>query len=181
MRHSLGGRTYIAGSESGMRLLRVTRLIPLVATLSRAASAQAAYDLDLPKITVEGHVEYRAETAPAGSPPGWLKTTVYVRATNAEGAKLQYGGCPFTVRMYASPARTGRPGWDALDVPNAVCTLQLTIARLGRGQEDTLSALTHPANVLGDSLAPGRYYVGAFVRPNGDSLVLDAGAVDLRP
>jgi hypothetical protein len=93
----------------------------------------------------------------------------------------QHGGCPFTVRMYASTARAGRPRWDALDIPNVICTLELKIARLGRGQEDTLSALTHPADVLGESLAPGRYYVGAFVRPNRDSLVLDAGTVDLHP
>jgi hypothetical protein len=83
--------------------------------------------------------------------------------------------------MYASTARTGRPRWDALDIPNVLCTLQLIIARLSRGQEDTLTAFTHPAEVLGDSLALGRYYVGAFLRPNGDSLVVDAGAVDLPP
>jgi hypothetical protein len=164
-----------------MRLVPISTLVVLVASFGRTASAQVSEDLAIPDIRVEGRVEYRAETGPAAGRPGWLKTLLFVRATGAEGAKLEYGGCPFTVRMYASPARVGRPRWDYLDIPNVICTLELTIARLSQGQEDTLSALTHPEEVLGDSLAPGRYYVAAFVRPNRDSLLLDAGAVDLHP
>jgi len=160
---------------------RVGSLIGLLASLGRLATAQAPDDYAAPELTVEGRVEYRAATAPAAGHPGWLETFVYVRATSAEGAKLQYGGCPFTVQIFETPMRSGRPRWDDRDVPNSICTLELTIVRLGQGQEDTLRALTHPADVLGDSLAPGRYYVGALVRTNRHSRVLEAGAVDLRP
>jgi hypothetical protein len=34
--------------------------------------------------------------------------------------------------------------------------------------------------VLGDSVAPGRYHLAAFVRLNRDSVLVDAGVVDLR-
>ena len=60
-----------------------------------------------------------------------------------------------------------------------MCTLEGNIARLKQGQVDTVKALT--GNVLGDTLAPGRYYVAAFVRPNRDSLIVDAGVVVLHP
>ena len=164
-----------------MRLATVSTLVVLVASLGRAAPAQEFEDLAIPDIRVEGRIEYRAETGPAAGRPGWLRTLVYVRAVGTEGAKLEYGGCPFTVRMYASPERVGRPRWDYLDIPNVICTLQLIIVRLSRGQEDPLSTLTHPEDVLGDSLAPGRYYVAAFLRPNRDSLLVEAGAADLHP
>ena len=164
-----------------MCLGRVGLIAVSLAGLGRMAAAQAPDDYAAPELTIEGHVEYRAITVPAASHPGWLETFVYVRATSAEGAKLQYGGCPFTVQIFEAPMRTGRPRWDDRDVPNAICTTELTIARLGQGQEDTLRTFLLPAAVLGDSLAPGRYYVGALVRANGDTRVLDAGVVDLRP
>jgi hypothetical protein len=87
----------------------------LVASLSRGAAAQASGDraavLDL---RVEGSVAYRAETRPA--------------------TRLDIPGCPFSVREYASPTRTGQLRWDAVALPNVVCTLEQNTARLGQGQ-----------------------------------------------
>jgi hypothetical protein len=164
-----------------MRFLSVTRIPLLLASLGCAALTEMDDGFGPAEMRIQGTVQYRAETGPSASHPGWLNTTVYIRATSVGGASVHYSGCPVTVRMYTDPARTGRPEWDALAVPNAACTLPLIVRQVERGEELTLRALTLPREVLGDSLAPGPYYVGAVVRPNGDSLVVEAGAVDLRP
>jgi hypothetical protein len=149
--------------------------------MGRTAAAQAPDEYAAPDLRVEGQVAYRAATEPAANGPGWFETVVYIRATSTEGAKLEYGGCPFTIQVFDTPTQNGRPRWDDRDVPNAICTTELTIARLRQGQVDTLRALLPPADVLGDSLASGRYYVGALVRTNHDTLVIEAGTLDLHP
>jgi hypothetical protein len=145
-----------------------------------AASTEAPEGFGPAEMRIAGEVQYRAETGPNAEHPGWLTTTVYIRAASPGGALVHYSGCPVTIRMYTDPARTGPPRWDALAVPNAACTLPLISRQVNEGEDLALTALTLPREVLGDSLAAGKYYVGAVVRPNSDSLVLGAGEVELR-
>jgi hypothetical protein len=153
----------------------------LLACLGCAAPTDGYDGFGPTELRVDGQVEYRAETKPSEGTLGWLSTTVYVRATRRGGASVHYSGCPVIVRVYTQPTRSGQPSWDALAVPNTACPLPLIVRHLGRGEELALNALTLPREVLGDSLAPGHYYLGAVVRPNGDSLVVEAGEADLTP
>lgn len=164
-----------------MHVGRISSTSLLLACLGCTASTEFSQGLGATEIRVDGEVEYRAETQPSQSAAGWLSTTVYVRATSPGGASVQYGGCPFIMRVYTDRARTGPPSWDAFAVPNSACQALLNVRHLSRGRQLALSALTLPREVLGDSLAAGHYYLAAVVRPNGDSLVVGAGEADLTP
>jgi hypothetical protein len=160
---------------------RMSSTTVLLVCLGCAASTDLDGGFGPAEIQVDGAVEYRAETKPSLDAAGWLSTVVYLRATRLGGATIHYSGCPVTVRVYTDPARTGPPSWDALAVPNTACQSPLIVRHLSRGGELALNALTLSRAVLGDSLAPGRYYLGTVVRPNGDSLVVEAGEADLMP
>ena len=164
-----------------MRLVRATSWIALAAGVGCTGATGPDGGFGPAEMRIDGKVQYRAHTEPSASTPGWLATTVYVRGASPGGTSVAYSGCPVTVRMYTQPARTGQPAWDARAVPNTACTLPLLRRHLGLGEELALTALTLPREVLGDSLPSGHYYVGAVVRPNGDSLVVTAGEVDLQP
>jgi hypothetical protein len=164
-----------------MRLKSMRLVLTLLAGVACADTTDPDTPLGPAGIHTDGELTFRGQTAPSVTTPGWLATTLYVRGASLGGLSLQYGGCPFTVRMYRTPDRAGLPAWDALAVPNTACQAYLVRRHLGFGEELALTALTLPREVLGDSLPAGRYHVAALVRPNGDSVVVAAGHVDLAP
>lgn len=164
-----------------MRLNSTRLVLTLLTGLGCSAATDPEASTGFGGIRTDGELTFRAQTAPSTTTPGWLATTLYVRSAGLAGTSLEYGGCPFIVRMYRTPARTGRPAWDALAVPNTACQAYLVRRHLGFEEELTLTALTLPREVLGDSLPAGRYHVAALVRPNGDSVIVAAGEVDLAP
>ena len=157
------------------------RALLLVAAAGCAEISDASSGFGPAEIRTDGRVRFVATTTPSTSTAGWLATTVLVIGASPGGVSLEYSGCPVIVRMYAGSERTGKPAWDALSVPNTACPLPLLRRHLGLGEALPLTALTLPREVLGDSLPPGRYYAAAIMRPNGDSVIVAAGEVDLGP
>lgn len=126
-----------------------------------------------------GRVEYAARTEPTGNPHGWLRTVAVLRASGSAPVRLEYSGCPVEVQYFRTTARTGSPAWAQFRVQNFGCILPLYVRTLAPGDTLQLGALSLPREVLGDSLPAGRYYVAAVLRPNGETVRVPAGEVEL--
>jgi hypothetical protein len=123
-------------------------------------------------------IRYTAETLVLESFPVQLHTVVTVtNAGTGERTVEMPGGCPVLLRAHPASADGGAPAWDqARDI---VCTLQLMILRLGPGESRPITGGAGAGDVLGDSLPNGRYRLSALVFPDGGTLELPAGEVEL--
>jgi hypothetical protein len=128
------------------------------------------------RVVVDG-LTLRAETAVLESFPVQLRTRV--TASNETGQPISFttGGCRVLLRAYRTARRTGAPAWDQERV--AVCTMEIAEERIGPGQSREYTVGTNAAEILGDSLPNGQYFLVAAFLKDGQRVPLEAGEVDL--
>ncbi len=111
--------------------------------------------------------------------PVQLHAMVSVRnVTDAATTATFPDGCLILLRAYRDASRTGKPAWD--EARSRVCTMAIESFTLAPHDSTVISGRTiGAAEILGDSLPPGRYYFTALVRPGGQAVELVAGVADL--
>jgi hypothetical protein len=111
--------------------------------------------------------------------PDSSRVFVAVRITNngRQTRTVQFpDGCVVLLRL-ARDSTVARPVWDQSRV--AMCTQGLVGVELRPREAISYSGSAAVAEIRSDSVPPGRYFVVAFLRPNGDSVRVPAGAVVL--
>lgn len=125
----------------------------------------------------EDGVEYTADTAVMESFPVQLATTVTATNRSGRSARLTFpDGCVVLLRAYHDEARS-RLAWSQQD--HVHCTAALVEWTLPAGASRQGSARTDAAEILRDTLPDGRYWLEAVLRPNGTTIAVPAGTVDL--
>ena len=130
-----------------------------------------------------------------------LETVASVTNVSRRSMHLGWGACSLSPRLYRSAPRTGRPAFDWLGRPNpdpadggaawgGSAYLATRVLAAGETLAPSEFGVALPASrIAGDSLSPGRYYVGAWLRlrdtrsPGSapeDTLTLRGGVVELR-
>lgn len=134
---------------------------------------------DVPSaIRIAGDVEFSADTHVMESFPVQLSTDVTARNEGATTADIVFpDGCVVMLRAYDNAMRAGAPVWD--QSRDAACTMAIVEARIPDGDSETFRGGVSAADILGDSLPDGRYYLSAVLRPNRTSIEVAAGAADL--
>jgi hypothetical protein len=127
---------------------------------------------------IQGTVEYRASTAVMESFPVQVRTEVTLRNQRGEDITVTFSdGCVVQVEVYRDSARRDLV-WDSAS--RFGCSMALVPVSIGAGKSTTVSAPSiSAADILGSSLPNGRYYFTAVIRPDGTTLNLDAGSVEL--
>jgi hypothetical protein len=125
----------------------------------------------------QGGVEYTADTRVMESFPVQLDTRVTMTNRTNAGVSVQLGsGCPINLRAYRDEART-RLAWD--QSVGRVCTMQVQIVDLAPGASAERNTRATAADILGDSLPDGRYYLSAAVQVVAGGVIVPAGSADL--
>lgn len=127
--------------------------------------------------SVDGIV-YSAQTAIAESFPVQLYVTVTATNTSGNARELVFpDGCIVTLRAYDNEARTGEPAWDQAHLLG--CTMALEERTVPGGGALELRGASDARDILGDSLPDGRYWLAAYIRPDGGAVEVPAGSADL--
>jgi hypothetical protein len=122
--------------------------------------------------------EYRVETHVAEAMPPVVYGSLFVENTGDQAAEVTFpDACVLLLRAYRTPERTDQPAWD--QQRETMCAQMLVQQRLEPGQTFEHQTQVSAAEILGDSLPPGRYYLTALVRPEGQAVELLAGEADL--
>jgi hypothetical protein len=152
-----------------------------VLSLALATGACTREEADPPiadGVTVLDGVVYRVETLVAETTPISLYTYLTVENQRRDSATVSFpDGCVVLIRAYATPERVGVPAWDQQHA--VACTMILVEHRLAPGESAEHRARAGTADILGDSLPDGRYFLTALVRPGGRRLEITAGEADL--
>jgi hypothetical protein len=140
--------------------------------------------------TIQG-LSFRAETHLAGA-EGQLRTEVIVRNLNEQPVGLEYDHCSLYLRAYRFAHRSGRAVWDERYLPDydpkinallRVCDLVgYPLIRLPPGDSvrfTNFQLSPTVGEILGDSLPKGRYYFVARLGVNKDTVLIDAGSLNL--
>jgi len=155
-------------------------LLTLLAACSRAeeSSQPLAPNMQQGASHTEGDLQWVASTAIMESFPVQLATTVKVANVGRKPAVVeQSSGCPVFLRAYRTPDRTGSPAWD--QAQQVYCTMAIQVIQLGPGESLTFTTRANAAEILGDSLPNGRYYLSVYVNKTGAAIELQAGEADL--
>ncbi|HEU5208775.1 MAG TPA: BsuPI-related putative proteinase inhibitor [Longimicrobiales bacterium] len=122
-------------------------------------------------------VEYSADTAVMESFPVQLRTTVTATNRSSRTIDLTFpDGCVVLLRVYRDEART-ELAWDQAE--HVGCTMALVEWSLAPGASRQATVQTDAAAILGTTLPDGRYWLAAVLRPEGRSVEVPAGPVDL--
>ena len=126
---------------------------------------------------------YRVDTWTAATSPTAVGSTLsVVNETDALTAASIAETCPFSLYGYREKARrdgafvAGEPDWG----PKGRCLLEMVFLRLGAGESRQFNMTVPGAEILGDSLPEGRYYLAAVVRLKNRSIWLAAGEIQLQ-
>jgi hypothetical protein len=136
------------------------------------------------------HLAFRATSSVEGASPAELHTQVTVTNTGRGRVRIEYGACSVWLRAFRTEERTGTPAWDEARRPNPdpatgifwACPLYLAARELRAGESHSPSEFRSRipvAQILGDSLPAGRYYLVARVSVNGVTTDVPAGVGDL--
>jgi hypothetical protein len=107
-----------------------------------------------------------------------LRTRVTASNETDQPITFSTGGCRVLLRVYRSAGRTGTPAWDQERVVG--CTMEIVEERIGPGQSREYTAGNiSAAEILGDSLPNGRYFLVAAFLKDGQRVPLEAGEADL--
>lgn len=131
--------------------------------------------------TAPGSVPDYLQLAAVTSSPtlGYIQTTVTMTARTVLALDIEYGACSVGIRVFPTVDRT-EPVWDSDHQSPFVCPAVLILGRLEPGKPHAFVFSAAVAEVLGDSLPPGRYYFSATVGTNlGSYDVRDAGELEL--
>ncbi len=126
---------------------------------------------------------YRVDTWTAATSPTAVGSILsVVNQTDVFMAASIADRCPFSLYGYREKARrdaafvAGEADWG----PKGRCLLKMVFLRLGAGESRQLSITVPGAEILGDSLPEGRYYLAAVVRLGNASIWLAAGDIQLQ-
>lgn len=162
------------------KLIPLLALLALIAACTRGEenSQPLAPNLQQGAPITEGDLKWVAETAIMESFPVQLATTVKVQNVGSKPAVVELSsGCPVFLRVYRTPERSGPPAWD--QAQHVFCTMALQVVQIGPGESRSFTTRTNAAEILGDSLPNGRYYLTAYVNRTGGGPELPAGEADL--
>lgn len=119
-------------------------------------------------------IRYDVQTSVMESFPVQVRVDVTLTNTSASPAGVQFpDGCVVTLRAY----RGAEQVWDQRTL--ILCTAALVEVDLPAGATRVFSTQADAAAILGDRLPNGRYRIEAVLNPDGQTLVLDGGEVDL--
>jgi len=128
--------------------------------------------------TADG-VVYRADTAIMESFPVQLRPQLTIRNEGESERTIRFpDGCIMFLRAYREESRSGKPVWD--QEREAVCVAAIQEFTVAAGDSTVIRQGTiNAAQILGDSLPPGRYYFTVVLRPDWERLELAAGEAEL--
>ncbi len=136
----------------------------------------------LPSERVAGGPNYRMG-APTTTTKAGIEATLTVTNNGDEDVDIFIArDCPVNIHLYHDKARrdaayvAGEPDWR----PKGICVLEMDAMRFSPGESQQFTVTVPVAEILGDSLDDGRYYVAALVWLRDQSLMLSAGEVELR-
>lgn len=154
-----------------MRTRAVVALLALAACQSQPGPVQVE---DPASLRVVQGVEYVAETRVMESYPVQLATVVTITNRSSSPVTLTFpDSCVVTLRAYAG----GQQVWDQRIL--ILCAAQIVEVTVPPGGSRTFETRTDAAQILGGTLPDGRYRIEAVLQPSGETVRLDAGAVDL--
>lgn len=137
----------------------------------------------LPRQRSIGGLLYRVDTWTAATSPTAVGSTLsVVNQTDALLTASIADRCPFSLYAYREKARrdaafvAGEPDWR----PEERCLLEMVFLRLDAGESRQISITVPGAEILGDSLPEGRYYLAAVVRLRNTSIWLAAGDIQIQ-
>jgi hypothetical protein len=111
--------------------------------------------------------------------PGNIQTTVTVTNRTVVALAVEYGECSVAIRVFPTAERT-EPVWNSNDRFMYPCPAILILGRLEPGKPQAFGFFGTVAEILGDSLPPGRYYFSATLGTSlGTFDVRDAGDLEL--
>jgi len=136
----------------------------------------------LPRERVAGGLVYQIGPRTTTTPLG-IEATLTVTNNGDEHVDIFIArDCPVTISAYRDKARrdaayvAGEPDWR----PKGICVLEMDAMRFSSGESQQFTVTVPVAEILGDSLDDGRYYLAALVWLRDQSLWLAAGDVELR-
>jgi hypothetical protein len=149
----------------------------LLGTTALAACEDSATGPDLQNQLVVGGIAYHVKSfVIAESFPVQLGVTVEIENQSGTSQSVVFpDGCVVLMKAYDL---SGALVWDLGD--DVGCTLALVEIDLSPGEtEEYQAGLVSAATILGDDLPDGEYRIAVYLRPNGQTVELDAGMADL--
>ncbi|MGH7445037.1 MAG: hypothetical protein ACREKM_09180, partial [Longimicrobiales bacterium] len=126
---------------------------------------------------LESGVAYEADTRVMESFPVQIATVVTATNTRSRSIDITFpDGCVVLLRAYSDAART-QLVWDQGE--HVGCTMALVEWDLAPGTSQTARAGTGAREILGDALPDGEYWLDAVLRPDGRTVTVPAGSVQL--
>lgn len=154
----------------------------MVASLTLSACSTDSEDDVTPEPTatevVVNGIAYRLESRVAETFPVTLYADLTMENVADQAVEVTFpDACVLLLRAYRSDDRTAEPAWD--QQRGAMCAQALVRHRLSPGETEQHGTRVDAGEILGDSLPDGRYYLTAFIRPDGREVEIDAGSVEL--
>jgi len=149
----------------------------LLASATFAACEESVTGPDLQSQLLVGGVTYSVTSfAIAESFPVQIGVTVEIRNDSGTSQSVTFpDGCVLLMRAYDS---RGNLAWDFGHLVD--CTQALVQVDLSPGEaEEFRTGLISAYTILGESLPDGEYRIAVYLRPNGQTVELDAGMADL--
>jgi len=149
----------------------------LLTAVTFAACDDSVLGPELQSRSVVGGVTYSVtEFAVAESFPVQIGVTVEVANESATSQSVTFpDGCVLLMRAYDS---RGELAWDLGHLVD--CTAALVELDLAPGETEQYEiGLISAATILGENLPDGEYRIAVYLRPNGQSVELEAGVADL--
>ena len=166
---------------SGTRGVRVWSWATVCGTLLASATFAACEDSvmgpDLQSQLLVGGVTYSVTSfAIAESFPVQIGVTVQLRNESGTSKSVTFpDGCVLLMRAYDSRDNLA---WDLGHLVD--CTQSLVEVDLSPGEtKEFQTGLISAYTILGESLPDGEYRIAVYLRPNGQTVELDAGMADL--
>ena len=149
----------------------------LLASTAFAACDESVTGPDLQSQLLVGGITYSVTSfAIAESFPVQIGVTVEIRNDSDTSQSVTFpDGCVLLMRAYDS---RGNLAWDLGHLVD--CTQALVQVDLSPGEaEEFQTGLVSARTILGDNLPDGAYHIAVYLRPDGQTVELDAGTADL--
>lgn len=149
----------------------------LLAVLLGACAPTPPVEDDPAPVPLRG-IDFRGERAP-GSGSETIEGFVTVANRRSSAVEIAFPDpCVALLRVYEPDGDRLAAVWDQGKVRD--CAGDSIAVDLAAGEERRLEIPAAPAGaILGDSLAPGRYRLTAYVRPEGRVVEVELGEADL--
>jgi len=176
----------LASMERGNAILRSFVAVALTMALSACGDSSTSPDpapgppggspIGSGSVVHEG-LEYEAVVQVMESFPVQLAGDVTVTNRGDETVRVTFpDGCVVLLRAFEPGGRS--PVWD--QGHDVACTMALVPLELEPGESALFrTPVSSARDVLGDDLPDGVYRIAAYLRPDGETIEIDAGSVEL--